>query len=103
MAPVTTTATATATPVAAGRIGVGPQGIQVKQEPSPPGNIATPKASSTIIRRGRGRSQGTLTISVVETVPEENEYVIEELEEEFEGSESDPTELYQILAGIIWI
>ena len=31
-------------------------------------------------------------------VPEENEYVIEELEEEFEGSESDPTELYQILA-----
>ena len=35
VAPVTTTATAMATPVAAGRIGVGPQGIQVKQEPSP--------------------------------------------------------------------
>ena len=76
MAPVTTTATATATPVAAGRIGVGPQGIQVKQEPSSPGNIATPKASSTIVRRGRGRSQSTPTISVVETVPEENEYII---------------------------
>ena len=81
-------------------MGVGPQGIQVKQEPSPPGNIATPKASSTIVRRGRGWSQGTPTISVVETVPEENEYIIEELEEEFEGSESDPTELYQILAEL---
>ena len=78
VAPVTTTATATATPVAAGRIGVGPQGIQVKQEPSSPGNIATPKASSTIVRRERGRSQSTPTISVVETVPEENEYIIEE-------------------------
>ena len=94
VAPVTTTATASATLVAAGRIGVGPQGIQVKQEPSPPGNITTPKASSTIVRRGR--SQSTPTISVVETVPEENEYIIEELE----GSESDPTELYQILAEL---
>ena len=100
VAPVTTTATASATPVAAGRIGVGPQGIQVKQEPSSPGNITTPKASSTIVRRGRGRSQNTPTISVVETVPEENEYIIEELEEELEGSESDPTELYQILAEL---
>ena len=100
VAPVTTTATASATPVAAGRIGVGPQGIQVKQEPASPGNIATPKASSTIVRRGRGRGQSTPTISVVETVPEENEYIIEELEEELEGSESDPTELYQILAEL---
>ena len=32
----------------------------------------------------------------METVPEENEYIIEELE----GSESDPTELYQILAEL---
>ena len=100
VAPVTTTATASATPVAAGRIGVGPQGIQVKQEPGSPGNITTPKASSTIVRRGRGRSQSTPTISVVETVPEENEYIIEELEKELEGSESDPTELYQILAEL---
>ena len=100
VAPVTTTATASATPVAAGRIGVGPQGIQVKQEPASPGNIATPKASSTIVRRGRGRGQSTPTICVVETVPEENEYIIEELEEELEGSESDPTELYQILAEL---
>ena len=99
VAPVTTTATA-ATPVAVGRIGVGPQGIQVKQEPASPGNIATPKASSTIVRRGRERGQSTPTISVVETVPEENEYIVEELEEELEGSESDLTELYQILAEL---
>ena len=52
------------------------------------------------MRRGRGRGQSTPTISVVETVPEENEYIIEELEEELEGSESDPRELYQILAEL---
>ena len=105
--PVKTTAVTTAaiattpvTPVAAGRGGGGPQGVQVKQEPASPGNIVTPKASSTIVRRGRGRGQSTPTISVVGTVPEENEYIIEELEEELEGSNSDPTELYQILAEL---
>ena len=87
-------------PVAVGRGGGGPQGVQIKQEPASPGNVAAPKASSTIVRRGRGRGQNTSTISVVETVPEENEYIIEALEEELEGSESDPTELYQILAEL---
>ena len=97
---VATTMTAVA-PVAAGRGGGGPQGVQIKQEPASPGNIATPKASSTIVRRrGRGRGQNTSTISVVEAVPEENEYIIEELGEELEGSDSDPTELYQILAEL---
>ena len=90
------TATTAVTPVAVGRGGGGLQGVQVKQEPASLGNIATPKASSTIVRRGRGRGQSTPTISVVETVPEENEYIIEELE----GSDSDPTELYQILAEL---
>ena len=102
--PSTKTTAATATtavaPVAVGREGGGPQGVQIKQEPASPGNIATPKASSTIVRRGRGRGQNTSTISVVEAVPEENEYIIEELEEELEGSDSDPTELYQILAEL---
>ena len=37
---------------------------------------------------------------MVETVPEEKELIIEELEEEVEGSDSDPTELYQILAEL---
>ena len=45
---VTTPATATTAvaPVAVGRGGGGPQVVQVKQEPAPPGNVATPKASS---------------------------------------------------------
>ena len=94
-----TTMTAVA-PVAAGRGGGGPQGVQIKQEPASPGNVATPKATSMIVRKGRGRGQNTSTISVVEAVPEENEYIIEELEEELEGSVSDPTELYQILAEL---
>ena len=98
-AAITTAATATTAValVAVGRGGGGPQGVQIKQEPASPGNVATPKASSTIVMRGRGRGQNTSTISVVETVPEENE---EALEEELEGSESDPTELYQILAEL---
>ena len=99
---VTTVATATTAvaPVAVGRGGGGPQGVQIKQEPTSPGNIATPKASSMIVRRGRGRGQNTSTISVVEAMPEENKYIIEELEEELEDSDSDPTELYQILAEL---
>ena len=97
---MTTAVTVQAPLVAAGKIGVGSQGIHVKQEPGSPGNITTPQASSTIVRRGRGRSQNTPTISVVETVPKENEYVIEEIEEQLEGSDLDPTELYQILAEL---
>ena len=95
---VTTAATATTAvaQVAVGRGGGGPQGVQIKQEPASPGNIATPKASSTIVRRGKGRGQNTSTISVVEAMPEENKYIIEELED----SDSDPTELYQILAEL---
>ena len=94
------TTTTTVAPIAAGRGGGGPQGVQIKQEPASPGNIAPPKATSMIVRRGRGRGQNTSTISVVEAVQEENEYIIEELEEELEGSDSDPTELYQILAEL---
>ena len=96
----TTAATTAVAPVTVGRGGGGPQGVQIKQEPASPGNIATPKASSMIVRRGRGRGRNTSTISVVEAVPEENEYIIEELEEELEGSDSDPTELHQILAEL---
>ena len=74
--------------------------VQVKQEPAPPGNVATPKASSTVVRRGKERGQKTSTVSVVEAMPEENEYVVEVGEEDLEGSDSDPTELYEILAEI---
>ena len=74
--------------------------VQVKQEPAPPRNVATPKASSTIVRRGKGRGQKTSTVSVVEAMPEGNEYLVEVEEEDLEGSDSDPTELYEILAKI---
>ena len=99
---VTTPATATTAvaPVTVGRGGGSPQVVQVKQEPAPPGNVATPKASSTVIRRGKGRGQKTSTVSVVEAMPEENEYFVEVGEEDLEGGDSDPTELYEILAEI---
>ena len=99
---VTTPATTTTAvaPVAVGRGGGCPQVVQVKQEPAPPGNVATPKASSTVVRRGKGRGQMTSTISVIEAMPEENEYFVEVGEEDLEGSDSDPTALYEILAEI---
>ena len=99
---VTTPATAmtAVAPVTVGRGGGGPQVVQVKQEPVPPGNVATPKASSTIVRRGKGRGQNTSTVSVVEAMPEGNEYLVEVGEEDLEGSDSDPAELYEILAEI---
>ena len=94
-----TTTTAVA-PVTVGRGGGGPQVVQAKQEPAPSGNVATPKASSTIVRRGKGRGQETSTVSVVEAMPEGNDYLVEVGEEDLEGSDSDPAELYEILAEI---
>ena len=96
---VATAMTAVA-PVAVGRGGGGLQVVQVKQEPAPPGNVATPKTSSTIVRRGKGRGQKTSTVSVVEALPEENENFVEVGEEDLEGSDSDTAELYEILAEI---
>ena len=87
-------------PVAAGRGGGSPQVVQVKQEPAPPGNIVTPKVSSTVVRRGKGRGQKTSTVSVVDALPEEGDYFVEVGEEDSEGSDSDPAELYEILAQI---
>ena len=95
-----TTATTAVAPVAIGRGGGSPQVVQIKQEPAPPGNVVTPKASSTMIRRGKGRGQKTSTVSVIETMPEENEYFVEVGEEDLEGSDSDATELHEILAAI---
>ena len=53
-----------------------------------------------MIRSGKGRGQNTSTISVIETMPEENEYFVEVGEEDLEGSDSDATELHEILAAI---
>ena len=99
---VTTLATATTAvaPVAVWRGGGSPQVVQVKQEPAPPGNVVTPKASSTVIRRGKGRGQKASAVSIIETMPEGNEYFVEVGEEDLEGSDSDATEIYEILADI---
>ena len=94
------TATTAVAPVAVGRGGGSPQVVQVKQEPAPPGNVVTPKASSTVIRRGKGRGQKASAFSVIETMPEGNEYFIEVGEEDLEGNDSDATEIYEILADI---
>ena len=99
---VTTSATTTTAvaPVAVGRGGGSLQVVQVKQEPAPPGNVTTPKTSSTIVRRGKGRGQKISTVSVVDALPEGNEYLVEVGEKDLEGSDSDPAELYEILAEI---
>ena len=94
------TATTAVAPVTVGRGGGSPQVVQIKQEPAPPGNVVTPKAPSTMIRRGKGRVQKTSTISVIETMPEENEYFVEVGEEDLEGSDPDATELHEILVAI---
>ena len=93
-----TTATTAVAPVTVGRGGGSPQVVQVKQEPAPPGNVVTPKASSAVMRRAKGRGQKASAVSVIETMPERNEYFVGE--EALEGSDSDPTELYEILVEI---
>ena len=70
------TATTAVAPVAVRR-GGSSQVVQVKQEPAPAGNVTTPKTSSTIVRRGKGRGQKTSTVSVIEAMPEGNEYLVE--------------------------
>ena len=99
---VTTSATVTTAvaPVTVRGGGGGSQMVQVKQEPTPPGNVATPKTTSTIVIRGKGRGQKVSIISVVDALPEGNEYLVEVGEEDLEGSDSDPAELYAILAEI---
>ena len=99
---VTTSATATAavSPVAVGRGGGKPQMVQVKQEPAPLGNVTTPKFSSTLVIKGKRRGQKVSVISVVDALPEGEEYLVEVGEEDLEGSDSDPAEIYEILAEI---
>ena len=94
------TATTAVAPIAAGRGGGSPQVVQIKQEPAPPGNVVTPKATSAIIKRGKGRGQKASAVSVIETTPEGNKYFVEVGEEDLEGSDSDATEIYESLADI---
>ena len=64
--------------------------------------MATPKTTSTttIVRKGKGRGKKTSTVSVLDTTPETDEYFIEMEENDLENSDSDATELYEILANM---
>ena len=99
---VTTSAMATTAValVAVGRGGGNPQVVQVKQGPAPQGNVTTPKFSSTFVKKGNGRGQKVSAISVVDALPEGDEYLVEIGEEDLEGSDSDPVEIYEILAEV---
>ena len=95
-------ATITSTPVTAGRGQNNLQTAQVKQEPPTPGSVATSKTTSTttIVRKGKGRGKKTSTVNVLDTTPETGEYFIEMEEDDLENSDSDATELYEILANM---
>ena len=91
-----------ATPVSVVRGKTNLQNSQVKQEPTTPGIPNTPKATSTttVVRKGKDKGKHVSTISVLDTVQDEGEYPVEVEGEEFEDSDSDATELYEILANI---
>ena len=99
---VNTPATVTTTPVTTGRGQNNLQMTQVKQEPPTPGNVATPKTTSTttIVKRGKGRGKKAPTVSVLDTTSETGEYYIEVDEDYLDDGDSDATELYEILANI---
>ena len=99
---VNTPAMVTTTPVSAGRGRNNLQMAQVKQEPPTPGNVATPKTTSTttIVKRGKGRGKKAPTVNVLDTTSETGEYYIEVDEDDLEDGDSDATELYEILANI---
>ena len=99
---VNTPATVTTTSVTTGKGQNNLQTAQVKQEPPTPGNVATPKTTSTttIVKRGKGRGKKVPTVSVLDTTSETGEYYIEVDEDDLEDGDSDATELYEILAKI---
>ena len=72
---------------------------QVKQEPPTPGSVVTPKiTSTTVVKRGKGRGKKAPMVSVLDTPSETGDYFIEVDEDDLEDSDSDATELYEILA-----
>ena len=99
---VNTPAMVTTTSVTTGGDQNNLQTAQVKQEPPTPGNVATPKTTSTttIVKRGKGRGKKAPTVSVLDTTSETGEYYIEVDEDDSEDGDSDATELYEILANI---
>ena len=99
---ISTPAMVTATPVTVGRGQNNLQIAQVKQEPPTPGNVATPKTTSTltIVKKGKGRGKKASTVSVLDTTSETGEYYIEVDEDDLEDGDSDATKLYEILENM---
>ena len=100
MAKVSTTSPAATVSVTRGRTNL--QNNQIKQEPATPGVPNTPKTTSTttMVRKGKGKDKQVSSVSVLDTVQDEGEYPIEMEGEEFEDSDSDAAELYEILANM---
>ena len=97
--------TSTTSPAATANVTKGStnlQNNQVKQEPATPGMPNTPKTTSTttVVRKGKGKGKQVSSISVLDTVQDEGEYPVEVEGEEFGDSDSDATELYEILANM---
>ena len=95
--------TNTATPVSVARGKTNPQGVQVKQKLTTPGMPSAPKDNTfttTMVRKGKGRGKQASTISVLDTIQDAGEYSVEVQGEDFEDSDSDATELHEILANI---
>ena len=65
-----TPVTNTVTPTDVGRNKTGAQVTQVKQELPTPGVITTPNANATttVVRKGRGRGKKTSTVSVIDNI-----------------------------------
>ena len=53
-----------------------------------------------MVRKGKAKGKQASTISVLDTVQDEGEYSVGVEGEEFEDSDSDATELYEILANM---
>ena len=100
MARVSTTSPAATVNVTKGRTNL--QNNQVKQEPATPGMPTTPKTTSTttVVRKGKGKGKQISSVRVLNTVQDEGEYPVEVEGEEFEDSDSDATELYEVLANM---
>ena len=64
--------------------------------------MATPKTNptTTVVKKGKGRGKKTFTVSVLDTTLETGEYLVEMEEDGLENSDSDATELYEILANM---
>ena len=64
--------------------------------------MATPKTTSTttVVRKGKGRGKKTSTVNVLDITPETGEYFVEIEEDDLENSDSEATELYEILANM---